>query len=85
MAAESNFVDYVKIYCRSGKLSRVSMKCSEEEAILLREQYDCIGLPYNANKNFAKYWIGIDITRADDELIKRLIKGSLEIVGKKTH
>ena len=34
-------------------LSRVSMKCSEEEAILLREQYDCIGLPYNANKNFA--------------------------------
>lgn len=65
-------------------LSRVSMKCSEEEAILLREQYDCIGLPYNANKNFAKYWIGIDITRADDELIKRLIKGSLEIVGKKS-
>ena len=57
-------------------LSRVS--------ILLREQYDCIGLPYNANKNFAKYWIGIDITRADDELIKRLIKGSLEIVGKKS-
>ena len=57
---------------------------SEEEAILLREQYDCIGLPYNANKNFAKYWIGIDITRADDELIKRLIKGSLEIVGKKS-
>ena len=50
-------------------LSRVSMKCSEEEAILLREQYD---------------WIGIDITRADDELIKRLIKGSLEIVGKKS-
>ena len=65
-------------------LSRVSMKCSEEEAILLREQYDCIGLPYNANKNFAQYWIGIDITRADDELIKRLIKGSLEIVGKKS-
>lgn len=64
-------------------LSRVSMKCSEEEATMLREQYPYIGLPYNANKSFAKYWIGIDVTQAETALVKRLIQTSFHIVGQK--
>ncbi|WP_028896127.1 MmcQ/YjbR family DNA-binding protein [Prevotella sp. HUN102] len=62
----------------------VSMKSTEEEATQLREQYDYIGLPHNASKSYARRWIGIDIARADDSLVKRLILNSFCIVGKRS-
>ena len=46
----------------------------------LIEWYDFIDHPYNGN---AKYWIGIDVMRADSNLIKELIKDSFDIVKKK--
>ena len=64
-------------------LECVSMKSSEEESMRLREQYDYINLPYNANKSYARCWIGVDATRADTALIQQLIANSFSIVGEK--
>lgn len=61
----------------------VCMKNSEEKVIQLREQYEYIGLPYNANKSYVRRWIGIDVTKADTSLIKELIADSFNIVSQK--
>lgn len=68
-------------------LSNVTVKCAPESIPMLEDHYDWIGKPYNGN---AKYWIGIDAYRADDETLKQLIRASYEIVKedhktKKTH
>lgn len=64
-------------------LECVSMKNTEEESLRLREQYDYINLPYNANKSYAKCWIGVDVTRAETALVEQLIADSFSIVSKK--
>ncbi len=53
------------------------MKCRKEDIPELLERYDYIDHSYNGN---AKYWIGIDVTRAENPLIKRLIAESFAIV-----
>ena len=58
-------------------LSNVTVKCDPDSILELEDHYDWIGKPYNGN---AKYWIGIDAYRADDETLKQLIRASYEIV-----
>lgn len=71
---------HIFCYFDINDLSHVTMKCPKEDMPELLEQYDYIDHPYNSN---AKYWIGIDITRAETPLIKRLIAESFAIVQKK--
>ena len=68
-------------------LSNVTVKCDPDSIPELEEHYDWISKPYNGN---AKYWIGMDAYRADNETLKQLIRASYEIVKedhktKKTH
>ena len=58
-------------------LSNVTVKCDPDSIPELEEHYDWISKPYNGN---AKYWIGIDAYRADNETLKQLIRASYEIV-----
>lgn len=59
----------------------ISLKNTEEKATMLRERYAYIGYPYNANKTYARCWIGVDATQADTALLKELIADSFAIVG----
>ena len=45
-------------------LSNVTVKCDPDSIPELEEHYDWISKPYNGN---AKYWIGMDAYRADNE------------------
>ena len=45
-------------------LSNVTVKCDPDSILELEDHYDWIGKPYNGN---AKYWIGMDAYRADNE------------------
>ena len=60
-------------------LSNVTVKCDPDSIPELEDHYDWISKPYNGN---AKYWIGMDAYRADNELFKQLIRKSYEIVKK---
>lgn len=72
--------NHIFCYFDINDLSNVTVKCQKENIPELLEQYDCINQPYNGN---AKYWIGIDVTRAETRLIKRLVAESFRIVRKK--
>ena len=61
-------------------LSHLTVKCQPERIVELEEQYPYIGKPFNEN---AKYWIGIDATRADADVLQQLIANSYEIVKAK--
>lgn len=71
---------HIFCYFDINDLTHVTVKCQPEKVTELIEQYDFIDHPYNGN---AKYWIGIDVMRADSNLIKELIKDSFDIVKKK--
>ena len=62
-------------------LTAVNMKADKTEIPALKEQYDVVSDPYHAS---AKYWIGVDATRCPDDLLKKLIKESFDIVLKKS-
>ena len=68
---------HIFCYFDVNNLCHVTMKCRKEDIPELLERYDYIDHPYNGN---AKYWIGIDVTRAENPLIKRLIAESFAIV-----
>lgn len=59
-------------------LNCVTVKCHAADIPMLLEQYDCLDHPYNSNH---KYWVGIDATRADANLVERLIAASFVIVA----
>ena len=61
-------------------LSRVTMKGDADEIIDLKDRYDCVDRPFNGN---ARYWFGLDVTRAAPLLTRRLIAESFEIVRKR--
>lgn len=71
---------YIFCYFDINDLSHVTVKGREEDIFTLLEEYDFIKHPYNGN---TKYWIGIDVTRADDTLVRQLISTSFTIVSKK--
>lgn len=62
-------------------LSLVSMKSTAEDAARLREDYDYVGLPYQAR--LARTWIGVDATRADPEVLKSLVAASFHLIAKR--
>lgn len=71
---------HIFCYFNINDLSHVTVKCPKEDIGNLLEQYECLDKPYNGN---AKYWIGIDATRADDALVKDLVERSFQIVRQK--
>lgn len=58
----------------------VTLKCDPDEIPVLRETYEWVGAPYNMNP---KYWIGLRADVAPDDLTKRLIINSYNIVKQK--
>ena len=68
---------HIFCYFDINDLRHVTVKCRKEDVLMLLEQNDCLGKPYNGN---AKYWIGIDVRRAETTLVKRLIAMSFQII-----
>lgn len=62
------------------EFSIISLKCQPERILELREQYSCIGDPFNES---AKHWIGINPATAPDDLLRELTRNSYEIVKAK--
>lgn len=58
----------------------ISLKCQPERIPELREEYDCVGNPYNESP---KHWLGIDPHAAPDRLLCELTKNSYDIVKAK--
>ena len=71
---------HIFCYFDINDLSHVTVKCRKEDVPELLEQHDCIDRPYNGN---AKYWVGIDATRAEATLVKRLVAESFRIIDKR--
>lgn len=72
---------HIFCYLDINNLRRVTIKYHAEELASLLEQYDyCLTPTYNGNR---KYWLGLDATRAETRLIKRLIADSFAIVQKR--
>ncbi len=69
---------HVFVYFDINNLAHVTMKCQSDKISELIEHYPFIDKPYNGNP---KYWISVDATRADDDLLKRLIDGSFRLVS----
>lgn len=62
------------------EFSIVSLKCQPERIIELKEQYTCIGNPFNESP---RHWLGINPHTAPDALLKELTRNSYEIVKAK--
>lgn len=60
--------------------SVVTLKCQPERVEELRDQYDCVGKPFNLSP---KHWIGVNPHTAPDSLLKELTRNSYEIVRQK--
>ena len=60
--------------------SVISLKCQPERIGTLKDQYECIGNPYNESP---KHWIGIHPASAPDNLLQELTRNSYEIVRQK--
>ena len=58
---------HIFCYFDINDLTHVTVKCPKEKVMELIERYDYIDHPYNGN---AKYWIGIDVTRAEAKVAK---------------
>lgn len=73
---------HIFCYFDINDLSRVTVRCrSQKEVMELTEEYMSLGKPYNGN---AKYWIGIDALKADEQLIKKLIAESFATIKEKS-
>lgn len=60
--------------------SIITLKCQPERIEELKAQYSFIGKPYNESP---KYWIGIDVNTAPDDILRELTRNSYEIVKAK--
>ncbi|MCR5077708.1 MAG: MmcQ/YjbR family DNA-binding protein [Prevotella sp.] len=61
-------------------LHHVTVKCRKDDIPSLLEQHSWLSKPYNGNP---KYWIGIDATKDDTEIVRKLIEDSFFLVRKK--
>ena len=57
--------------------SVITLKCQPERIDELKAQYSCIVKPFNLSP---KYWIGIDVNTAPDNLLQKLTRNSYDIV-----
>lgn len=71
---------HIFCYFDINHLEHVTVKCRKEDVPTLLEQYECVSQPYNGN---AKYWVGIDATRAESALVRRLVADSFVIVRRR--
>lgn len=55
----------------------ITLKCQQERIDELKTQYSCIVKPFNLSP---KYWIGIDVNTAPDNLLQELTRNSYDIV-----
>lgn len=69
---------HIFCYFNIDDLRCVTVKCHAADIPVLLERHDSLGRPYNGNP---KYWVGIDATRGDTALVKRLVADSFAIVG----
>ena len=60
--------------------SLITLKCQPERIEDLKAVFSCIGKPYNLSP---KYWIGVNVETATDELLRELTRNSYEIVKSK--
>lgn len=58
----------------------ITLKCQPGRIGELKEQYSCIGKPFNLSP---KYWIGVDARTAPGELLQELTRNSYQIVKAK--
>ncbi|MCR4965645.1 MAG: MmcQ/YjbR family DNA-binding protein [Bacteroidales bacterium] len=58
----------------------VTLKCQPDRIDELKAYHDCIGKPFNLP---SKYWIGVDVMSAPDELLRELTLDSYKIVKEK--
>ena len=59
-----------------------NVKCDPDEAVILREQYDCISPGYHMNK---KHWNTVKVNgQLASAFVKDMIKRSYDLVRKKT-
>ncbi len=62
------------------EFERVNLKCQPERIDVLKEEYEFVGNPSHEN---AKYWIGLDIRKVPDKLVRELIANSFALVKEK--
>jgi predicted DNA-binding protein (MmcQ/YjbR family) len=60
--------------------SIITLKCQPERIGELKAEYGCIGKPYNLSP---RYWIGVDVNMAPDDLLRELTLNSYQIVKTK--
>lgn len=60
--------------------SVITLKCQPDRIDELKANLDCIVKPFNLSP---KYWIGINVDTAPDDLLRELTRNSYEIVKAK--
>ena len=60
--------------------SVITLKCQPERIDEQKAQHSCIGKPFNMSP---KYWIGVDVNTASDDILRELTRNSYEIVKAK--
>ncbi|MDY6382067.1 MAG: MmcQ/YjbR family DNA-binding protein [Bacteroidales bacterium] len=73
-------LEHMFCYFNLDDFNVITLKCQPEKIVLLREKYDCVCNPYNANP---KHWIGLRVLEAKNSLVKELVSNSYEIVKAK--
>ena len=58
----------------------VTLKCQPERIEELKDQFQCVVRPFNMSP---KYWIGINVKTAPDDLLCELTRNSYDIVKAK--
>ena len=72
--------DHMFSFFDCDNFSVVTLKCQPERIEELKAQHSCIGKPFNLSP---KYWIGVDVRTAPDDLLRELTHNSDEIVKAK--
>ena len=62
------------------RFSVITLKCQPDRIDELKAQNSCVGKPSNLSP---KFWIGIDVDTAPDNLLQELTRNSYEIVKSK--
>ncbi len=62
------------------QFSIITLKCQPERIGELKAEHGCIGKPYNLSP---RYWIGVDVNLAPDDLLRELTRNSYQIVKTK--
>ncbi len=67
-------------YFDTDRFAVVSLKCQPERIDELKERHPEVGNPYNLSP---RHWIGVDVSRASDTLLRELTLNSFRLVKQK--